>query len=119
MNGESVERLIDIILQMKLNLAHISETLHEQTFEIRQQLGMIFEEEKRALERCLNSVDAKLKDCSAYVDEYQRLYASLSIMRQRLIQLGAEPSALPIIPVENFEGILAWRLHELKERGKV
>jgi predicted anti-sigma-YlaC factor YlaD len=120
MNGESVERLMEIILQMKINLAHINETLHQQTYEIRQQLGMVFEEEKQALERCLNSIDDKLKECSACADEYQRLYTNLSNMRRKLVQLGAEPSTLPpAMPVDGIEGIIAWRLRELKEQGKV
>ena len=120
MNGESVERLMEIILQMKINLAHINETLHQQTYEIREQLGTVFEEEKQALERCLNSIDDKLKECSTNVDEYQRLYASLATMREKLVQLGAEPSALPpAMPVDNVEGIIAWRLRVLKGQGKV
>ncbi len=120
MNGESVERLMEIILQMRINLAHITETLHQQTYEIRQQLGAVLEEEKQALERCLDSIDDKLKECSVCVDEYQQLYASLLTMRQKLVQLGAEPSALPpAMPVDNVEGIIAWRLRELKGQGKV
>jgi hypothetical protein len=119
MNGESVERLMEIILQMKINLSHINETLHQQTYEIREQLGMVFEDEKRALERCLNSIDDKLKECSIHADEYQRLYASLATMREKLVQLGAEPSALPTaMPVTNVEAIIAWRLRELSPLGK-
>jgi hypothetical protein len=119
MNGESLERLMEVILQMRINLAHITETLHQQTYEMREQLGVVFEEEKQGLENCLNGIDHKLKECSTCVDEYQRLYASLSTMRQKLVQLGAEPSPLPPpVPVTNVEGIIAWRLRELKEQGK-
>jgi ABC-type enterochelin transport system substrate-binding protein len=119
MNGESLERLMEVILQMRINLAHITETLHQQTYEMREQLGAVFEEEKHALEKCLDGVDDKLKECSAYVDEYRRLHASLSTMRQKLVQLGAEPSTLPPpMPANNVEGIIAWRLRELKEQGK-
>jgi hypothetical protein len=119
MNGQSVERLMEIILQMKINLAHINETLHQQTYEIRRQLDSVFEEEKQALGRCLNSIDDKLKECSANVDEYQRLYENLSTMREKLVQLGAEPSVLPTaMPADNVEGIIAWRLRELKEQRK-
>jgi hypothetical protein len=119
MNGESVERLMEIILQMKINLSHINETLHQQTYEIREQLGLVFVDEKRALERCLNSIDDKLKECSIHADEYQRLYSSLATMREKLVQLGAEPSALlTVMPVTNVEGIIAWRLRELSQLGK-
>jgi DNA anti-recombination protein RmuC len=104
---------------MNINLAHINQTLHQQTYEIRQQLDSVFEEEKQALLRCLNSIDDKLKECSANVEEYQRLYANLSTMREKLVQLGAEPSVLPtVMPADNIEGIIAWRLGELKEQGK-
>jgi hypothetical protein len=119
MSGESLERLMEVILQMRINLAHITETLHQQTHEMREQLGVVFEEEKHALANCLDGIDDKLKECSACVDEYQQLYASLSSMRQKLVQLGAQPSALPPpMPVSNIEGIIAWRLRELKEQGK-
>jgi hypothetical protein len=119
MSGESLERLMEVILQMRINLAHITETLHQQTYEMREQLGVVFEEEKHALEGCLDGIDEKLKECSACVAEYQRLYASLSNMRQRLVQLGAEPSTLPPpIPTNNVEDVIAWRVRELKEQGK-
>ena len=74
MDGESLERLMDIILQMKINLVHITETLNQQSQEIRQQLETIFEEERKALDDCLNGIDDKLKECSVYVEDYKRLY---------------------------------------------
>lgn len=120
MNGQSVERLMEIILQMRINLAHINETLHQQTFEIREQLGFVFEEEKQALERCLSSIDEKLRDCSGAIEDYQRGRAGLVVMREKLIQLGADPKALPLaLPEGDAESIVAWRLRELKAQGKI
>jgi len=120
MNVQSVERLMEIILQMRINLAHINETLHQQTFEIREQLGCFFEEEKRALERCLASIDDKLRECSTAVEDYQRRRAGLAAMRERLVQMGADPGALPPAPPEgDTESILSWRLRELKTHGKI
>lgn len=120
MSGQSVERLMDIILQMRINLAHITETLQQQTFEIRQQLDAVFEEEKQALERCLSAIDQKLEECSTSVNEYQRLHAKLGSMREKLVQLGADPSMLPpALPPENLADIINWRLHELKECGRL
>ena len=111
---------MEIILQMRINLAHINETLHQQTFEIRQQLCLVFEDEKQALERCLNSIDEKLRECSASVEEYRQRRASLINMRERLVQLGAEPSVLPMaLPEDHAEGIIAWRLRELEKQGKL
>jgi hypothetical protein len=120
MSGQSAERLMDIILQMKINLVHINETLHQQNFEIRQQVVGVFEEESKSLERCLLGIDEKLKDCAVYVDDFQRLHATLSNMRAKLIQLGAEPSALPAaLPGCQVEDVIAWRMRELRALGKL
>ena len=62
---------MDIILQMKINLAHVTETLQQQTFEIRQQLGAVFEEDKQELERCLAAIDQKLAECSVCFNDYR------------------------------------------------
>jgi hypothetical protein len=120
MDGESVERLMDIVLQMKINLGHVTETLCQQSQEIREQLGNIFEQEKKALEHCLYGIDNKLTECSVYVDDYRRLYMSLAGMREKLVQLGAEPSVLPTAsPSDQIEAVVAWRLQELRSQGKV
>ncbi len=120
MNGQSAERLMDIILQMKINLVHINETLAQQNFEIRQQVAGVFEEESKSLERCLLGIDEKLKDCAVSVDDYQRLHATLSSMREKLVQLGAEPSALAApLPGDHVEDVIAWRMRELRAVGKL
>jgi hypothetical protein len=120
MNGQSIERLMDVVLQMKINLAHINDTLHQQSFEIRQQVGAVFEEERKSLDRCLGGIDEKLKECAGLVTEYQQLHATLTAMRAKLIQLGAEPSALPAaLPGERIEDVILWRVQELKAAGKL
>ena len=120
MKGQSVERLMEIILQMKINLAHINETLVQQTFEIREQLGLLFDEERESLERCLGTIDEKLQHCSALIVDYQRRHAELSVMRDKLVQLGAEPSVLPpLLPSDTVESILTWRLRELRDEGRL
>jgi hypothetical protein len=120
MNGQSVERLMDIILQMKINLAHINETLAQQTYEIREQLGLVFNEEKGTLERCLSGIDEKLQECSSLILDYQRRHAHLTVMREKLVQLGAEPSALPpLLPSDTVENIIAWRLREINKEGRL
>ena len=60
---------MDVVLQMRINLSHITETLHQQTCEIRQQLDGVFDERKRALEGCLRGIDQKLIECSASIAE--------------------------------------------------
>ena len=120
MKEQSVERLMDIILQMKINLAHVNETLLQQTYEIREQLGEVFDEERRGLDRCLNAIDEKLQECSACISEYQRLHGNLIAMREKLVQLGAEPDGLPpALPGESVENIIAWRLQQLKDQSRL
>ena len=120
MNGQSMERLMDVVLQMKINLSHISDTLHQQSFEIRQQVGAVFEEERKSLNRCLGGIDEKLQECAGFVNDYQQLHATLAGMRAKLIQLGAEPSALPAaLPGERIEDVILWRVQELKALGKL
>lgn len=110
---------MDIILQMKINLAHINETLHQQTYEIRQQLGAVYEEEKKSLDRCLVGIDEKLKECAVSIDDYQQLHGTLSGMRAKLVQLGGDPSFLPeALPAESIDSLIARRARELKEQGK-
>jgi hypothetical protein len=41
-------------------------------------------------------------------------------MREKLVQLGTEPSSLPpLLPGETVENIIAWRLRGLKEEGRL
>ena len=119
MDNESVERLMNIILQMKINLAHVNETLQQQTQEIRQELAFIFEGEKRALESCLSNIDEKLRECSVCVEDYQRRYSALSSMREKLVKLGADPGAMPTdLPSLSVEDVVAWRVKELGCQSK-
>jgi hypothetical protein len=120
MNGQSVERLMDVVLQMRINLSHIVETLHQQTCEIREQLDAVFDERKRALEACLGGIDQKLIECSAFIHEYQGNFADLAIMREKLVQLGAQPGGLPpALPGETASDVIAWRLRQLRDEGRI
>jgi hypothetical protein len=41
-------------------------------------------------------------------------------MREKLVQLGADPSVLPAsLPSESVIDIISWRLRELKEQGRL
>ena len=120
MNADAVGRLMNVILQMQINLAHVTETFQQQTAEVRQQLEVIFEEEKKVLDGCLNGIDVRLKECSALVEDYKKHYAELSVMSERLRRLGAEPISLPMgLPADRVEGVVAWRLQELRARGRI
>ena len=120
MSGESVERLMDIILQMRINLQNVTATFLQQTDEIREELSGVFAEESKALESCLRRIDGTLRECAEQIDHYRELYASLAVMRKKLIQLGAEPGPMPVaILPERVEDIIGWRLGELRGNGKL
>jgi hypothetical protein len=120
MDKEPIERLMDIVLQMKINFAHITETLYQQTIEIREQLGIVFENEKKSLEDCLAVIDRKLMECAGCVDSYRMTYAHVELLRQKLVQLGGHPSPMPpALPTDELYALVAWRLQELKSSGKI
>jgi len=120
MSGQSFERLMEIVLQMRINLTHVTETFHEQTSEIREQLGVVFDEEKRSLEVCLKALDQKLEECSVCIEDYRRQHLKLTNMHHKLVQLGAQPNGLPPpLPVQSIEEIIAWRLGELKNHSRL
>lgn len=111
---------MDIILQMKINLVHINETLAQQTYEIREQLALVFDQEQKTLQSYVETIDEKLRECAALVVDYQRKHAALSAMRDKLVQLGAEPSDLaPQLTEESIEMFLAWRVRELRDEGRL
>ena len=120
MNGEPMERLMDIVLQMQINLAHVTQTLQEQTCEIRQQFQVIFEEQKNGLDDCLRGIDEKLHECSVSTEDYRRIYSSLEAMRDKLVQLGAAPTNMPAaLPADGIDGVIQWRLNELRAQGRI
>jgi hypothetical protein len=120
MDNESVEKLMEILLQMRINMRQISETFQLQTQEIRQQLVAIFERDVKGLADCLNRVDKKLNECSTAIDDYRQRYGALAGMREKMLQLGAEPGTLPPqLPSDQLDGVIAWRLQELQARAKL
>ena len=120
MDSEAVERLIDIVLQMQINLAHVTQTLQQQTYEMRQQLQLIFENQRKALDDCIVRMDEKLSECSVCVENYRRGYSSLETMRYKLVQLGADPAPMPAaLPADGIDTIIQWRLNELRSQGRL
>ena len=120
MDSESVDKLMEILLQMRINLRQISETFELQTQEIRQQLMGIFERDSKELDNRLQRIDEKLSECSHFINDYRETYSALAGMRDKLLQLGADPGLLPPpLPSDQLESIVAWRLQELKASAKL
>lgn len=120
MNSDSANRLMEILLQMRINVKQISETFQLQTQEIRQQLVAIFQRDIKELNDCVERIDGKLSDCANAVADYRRSYAELAAVREKMLQLGAEPGVLPpALPSDQVDGVLAWRVQELKANARL
>ena len=120
MDSESVQRLMDVLLQMRINLQQIAKTFTEQTGEIRNELESIFHAEKQSLDQCVRGVENKLADCQRLLNDYRETHASLSAMHQKLLRLGGDAGAMPPqLPAERLEDLIQWRLQELRDQGKL
>ena len=120
MDSEAANRLMEILLQMRINLKQISETVQLQTQEIRQQLVEIFQRDVKELDGCIERIDGRLSACARAVAEYRRSHAALAAVREKMLPLGAEPGVLPPeLPSDQVEEVIAWRVQELKASGRL
>lgn len=80
-----------------------------------------FQEQKDALAECVDGIDQELIKLSVYVEEYQRLYASLKELNEKRIpELGGTPLAMPeAIAGETLATVLAQRINYLTAQGKL
>lgn len=116
----------DAIFQV---LVDIRKTLNETTSSLdehirRAQLECVensFQEQKDALAECVDGIDQELIKLSVYVEEYQRLYASLKELNEKRIpELGGTPLAMPeAIAGETLATVLAQRINYLTAQGKL
>jgi hypothetical protein len=80
-----------------------------------------FQEQKDALDECVDGIDRELIKLSVYVGEYQRLCASLKeVNEKRIPELGGTPLAMPeAIAGDTLATILAQRIDYLTAQGKL
>lgn len=104
---------------------HLNETIHSLDEHIRRaQLECVensFQEQKDALAECVDGIDQELIKLSVYVEEYQRLCASLKELNEKTIpELGGTPLAMPeTIAGDTLATILAQRVSYLTAQGKL
>lgn len=120
MDSESVQRLMDVLLQMRINLQQIAKTFTEQTGEIRQELETIFHAEKISLDQCIAAIDAKLIDCGRQLKDYTSIYASLRTLHEQLQRMGADVDPMPpSLNADRIEDVLRARFDALQNQGKL
>jgi hypothetical protein len=84
-------------------------------------LDNAFQQQKSLAAECLDGIDDQLIKLSVYVEEYQRLRASLKELSQNKIpEMGGAPPAMPeALGGDTLAAILAERIDYLKSHGKI
>ena len=120
------EREYDAMFQALVDIRNnLNETISSLNEHIRRaQLKCVenlFQEQKDALGECLDGIDQQLIKLSVYVEEYQRLCASLKELNEKRIpELGGTPLAMPeTIAGDTLATILAQRVSYLTTQGKL
>jgi hypothetical protein len=118
---QSIEQVFEALASIKKNLDQQIIFLDEEIQRAQlEYLENSFQEQKDALAECLDGIDQQLIELSVYLEEYQRLYASLNDLNRKIPGLGGAPLAMP----EQLAGdspatALAGRLDYLKSQGRI
>ena len=117
-NNAMFQELVDI----RKNLNEVTCSVYERIR--RAQLECVetsFQEQKDALDACVDGIDQELINLSVYVEEYQRLRASLKELNEKRIpELGGTPVAMPeAIAGDTLATVLVQRINYLTAQGKL
>lgn len=120
MEAESLGRLMDSVLAIRKKFEEQLRMLDEQITESRGYLKELFRQQENNLAGCLSGIDDKLLACSLYVEEYQRRYANLQALKEKLSRLGVEGIEMPEpLRGRQLEEIISSRLAYLRSQGKI
>jgi ACT domain-containing protein len=115
------DALFEALVEIKNNLAEKIGSLEEHIR--RAQLECIenaFQNQKDALAECLDMIDQQLITLSVYLEEHQRLCASLNNLNKTIPGLGGAPLTMPeALAGDSLATVLAGRLDYLKSQGKI
>ncbi len=79
-----------------------------------------FQQQKEAVADCVDGIDQQLIKLSVYLEEYQRLYASLNNLNERIPGFGGALLAMPeALAGDSPASVLAQRIDYLKLQGKI
>ena len=118
---QSYERLLQALQDMKGEIAKQIRPVEEQIIQANvDHLRQSFGQESRRLSKCIEEVDDNILACRQYLQEHERIRASLAAINQKLIQLGAEGVQVPDgLSTSDLGEIVRQRIEHLQSHGKI
>jgi hypothetical protein len=116
-NDPVFQALVDIKNNLDEKVSSLDEHIRRAQLEC---LDNAFQQQKEALADCVDGIDQQLIKLSVYLEEYQRLYASLNELNGKIPGLGGAPLAMPeVLADDSLAAVLARRIDYLKSQGKI
>jgi len=117
----SYERLLQALQDMKGEIAKQIRPVEEQIIQANvDHLRQSFGQESRRLSKCIEEVDDNILACRQYLQEHERIRATLAAINQKLIQLGAEGVQVPDgLNTSDLGEIVRQRIEHLQSHGKI
>jgi hypothetical protein len=122
MNEEQAyERLMRTLRDMRARIEDGVRPMAEQVFQTEvERLRGLSEQQKSILYDCMARIDQSILNCRAQMDDYRRTRSELVALNERLVDLGAEPVAIPDhFVAENLGDLILSRLEGLRAKGKI
>jgi len=118
---QSYERLLQALQDMKSEIAKQIRPVEEQIIQANvEHLRQTFAQESRRLSKCLEEIDDNILACRQYLQDYERVRASLYGLNDKLVQLGAESIAVPDgLPSADLGEIIHQRIEQMRSQGKL
>lgn len=114
------DRLLQTLRDMQAQIEERVQPLAQQTVQVEvERLREQREKDHAGLQDCLARIDQSVLACVERLHEYQRRYAELVTLNQRVAALGAEPEVLPENSVApDIAATINLRLQRLRLAGK-
>jgi chromosome segregation ATPase len=118
---EAFERLLQALQDMKSEISKQIRPVEEQIIQAnRDHIRQAFSQESRKLNKCLEEIDDNILACRQYLQDYDRIRASLYSLNEKLAQLGADSLEVPDgLPTHDLGEIVRSRIEYLKTQGKI
>src|SRR4029077_4334941 len=118
---QTYERLLRALHDMQAQIEERVRPAAEQVVQAEiERLQGLSTQQKAILNDCLALIDQTILDCRIQMEEYRQTRSALSLLNQRLAELGAEPVAVPDhFPTENLGDLILARLEGLRAEGKI